>query len=89
MTVSAVLAVLESTFPPKLLVLQNQDQRGNRDGLDGFGGFGGYGGFWSWRLPPLNSAPLFRHPENLASKDVLGEGQITHLICARLKYDQN
>ena len=38
-----VLAVLENTLPPRLLVLQNTVPRGDRDGFDGFGGCGGFG----------------------------------------------
>ena len=43
-----------------LLVLQNTVPRGS---LDGFGGFGGCGGFGRDAYP-LNSTPLFRHPEH-------------------------
>ena len=37
------LAVLESTVPILLLVLQNTAPRGNHDGFGDFGGCGGFG----------------------------------------------
>ena len=49
MTVSAVLAVLESALPSFLLVLQNTVPR---DDFGGFGGFGGCSGFGHDGYPP-------------------------------------
>ena len=57
-----------------LLALQNTVPRDDHDGFDGFGGFGrdGY---------PLNSTPLFRHPERCASLNTTQQ----HLVHSRLK----
>ena len=64
-----------------LLVLQNAAQWGNSGGFDGFGGFGGHEGPQSWRLPPLNSTPLFRDPDSLSPGYELGVLS-HHLECA-------
>ena len=68
MTVLAVLAVLESTLPSFCLSYKLQCQETTVT-VWRFWRFRRFWPFRSWRLPPSNSTPLFRHPDFLTFYD--------------------
>ena len=55
-----------------LLVLQNPVPRDDRDGFDGIWRFRRLWRFRSWRLPPLNSTPLFCHSDDIGDGTICG-----------------